>query len=145
VIETKSVAPLILVSQFVAFALDRKHTVTGMKIRSIQPNQFGPPQPEPKRSPTIAASRTPAPRIPPSIQPVSLREHNFFGTCTNSKCLCYNSVTGQGQLLWVGVCLHNGFGRRFSLVSMVSIKLGIRFYGVETGDAGESIESEESH
>jgi hypothetical protein len=64
VIETKSVAPLILVSQFVAFALNRKHTVTGMKIRSIQPNQFGPPQPEPKRSPTIAASRTPAPRIP---------------------------------------------------------------------------------
>ena len=28
---------------------------------------------------------------------------------------------------------------------MVSINLGIRFYGVEIGDAGESIEPEESH
>ena len=37
------------------------------------------------------------------------------------------------------------FGPRFSLVSMVSINLGIRFYGVETGDAGETIEPEESH
>jgi hypothetical protein len=27
----------------------------------------------------------------------------------------------------------------------VSINLGIWFYGVETGDAGESIEPEESH
>ena len=31
------------------------------------------------------------------------------------------------------------------MVSMVSINLGIWFYGVETGDAGESIEPEESH
>ena len=52
---------------------------------------------------------------------------------------------GQGQLLWVGVCLQHDFGRWFSLVSMVSINLGIRFYGVETGDTGESIEPEESH
>ena len=59
--------------------------------------------------------------------------------------VCYNSFTGQGQLLWVGVCLLHSFGQRFSLVSMVSINLGIRFYGVETGDAGESIEPEESH
>jgi hypothetical protein len=65
-------------------------------------------------------------------------------TCTDLNSLCYNSVTGQGQLLWVGVCLHNSFGRRFSLVSMVSINLGIWFYGVEMGDAGESIEPEES-
>jgi hypothetical protein len=36
------------------------------------------------------------------------------------------------------------FGR-FSLVSMVSINLGIRFYEVEAGDTGESIEPEESH
>jgi len=54
-------------------------------------------------------------------------------------------VTGQGQLLWVGVSLRHLFGRRFSLVSMVSINLGIWFYGVETGDTGESIEPEESH
>jgi len=53
--------------------------------------------------------------------------------------------TGQGQLLWVGVCLRHTFGRRFSLVSMVSINLGIWFYEVETGDTGESIEPEESH
>ena len=65
-------------------------------------------------------------------------------TCTDLNSLCYNSVTGQGQLLWVGVCLHNSFGRRFSLVSMVSINLGIWFYGVEMGDAGETIEPEES-
>ena len=31
------------------------------------------------------------------------------------------------------------------MVSMVSINLGIRFYEVEPGDAGESIEPEESH
>ena len=37
------------------------------------------------------------------------------------------------------------FWTAFSLVSMVSINLGIWFYGVETGDAGESIEPEESH
>jgi len=37
------------------------------------------------------------------------------------------------------------FWTAFSLVSMVSINLGIRFYGVETGDTGESIEPEESH
>jgi len=36
------------------------------------------------------------------------------------------------------------FGRWFSLVSMVSINLGIWFYGVEMGDAGETIEPEES-
>ena len=34
--------------------------------------------------------------------------------------------------------------KRFSVVSMVSINLGIWFYGVETGDTGESIEPEES-
>jgi hypothetical protein len=64
--------------------------------------------------------------------------------CTDLNSLCYNSVSGQGQLLWVGVCLHNSFGRRFSLVSMVSINLGIWFYQVEMGDAGETIEPEES-
>ena len=36
------------------------------------------------------------------------------------------------------------FGPRFSLVSMVSINLGIWFYGVGINDAGESIEPEES-
>jgi hypothetical protein len=37
------------------------------------------------------------------------------------------------------------FWTGFNLVSMVSINLGIRFYEVETGDTGESIEPEESH
>jgi len=68
----------------------------------------------------------------------------WVGICTDLNSLCYNSVTGQGQLLWVGVCLRNSFGRRFSLVSMVSINLGIWFYGVEMGDVGETIEPEES-
>jgi hypothetical protein len=70
--------------------------------------------------------------------------HIPYGTCTDLNFLCYNSFTGQGQLLWVGVCLQHSFGRQFSLVSMVSINLGIWFYGVETGDTGESIEPEES-
>jgi hypothetical protein len=65
--------------------------------------------------------------------------------CTDLNFLCYNSFTGQGQLLWVRVACSTVFGQRFSLVSMVSINLGIRFYGVEIGDAGESIEPEESH
>jgi hypothetical protein len=64
---------------------------------------------------------------------------------TDQSLLCYNSFTEQGQLLWVGVCLWHSFGYRFSVVSMVSINLGIRFYEVETDDAGESIEPEESH
>jgi hypothetical protein len=64
-------------------------------------------------------------------------------TCTDLNSVCYNSFSGQGQLLWVGVCLQQDFGR-IILVSMVSFNLGIRFYGVETGDAGESIEPEES-
>jgi hypothetical protein len=67
-----------------------------------------------------------------------------LGNCTDLNSLCYNSFTGQGQLLWVGVCLQHSFGRQFSLVSMVSINLGIWFYGVETGDTGESIEPGES-
>ena len=65
--------------------------------------------------------------------------------CTDLNFLCYDSFTRQGQLLWVGICLKDNFGWRFSLASMVSINLGIWFYGVETGDAGESIEPEESH
>jgi len=64
--------------------------------------------------------------------------------CTDLNFLCYDSFTGQGQLLWVGICLKDNFGRRFSLVSMVSINLGIWFYGVEMSDASEMIEREES-
>jgi hypothetical protein len=64
-------------------------------------------------------------------------------TCTDLNSLCYNSFSGQGQLLWVGVCLQHSFGRRFDLVSMVSINLGIWFYRVEQGEAGETIEHEE--
>jgi hypothetical protein len=65
-----------------------------------------------------------------------------LGNCTDLNSLCYNSFTGQGQLLWVGLACITVFGNRLSIVS---INLGIRFYGVETGDAGESIEPEESH
>ncbi len=74
------------------------------------------------------------------------RQADHFGSepVTDLNCLCYNSFTGQGPLLWVGVCLQHTFGRRFSLVSMVSIKLGIWFYEVEAGDTGETIEPEES-
>jgi hypothetical protein len=79
------------------------------------------------------------PRKCSSISPHSYR------ICTDLNWLCYNSFSGQGQLLWVGVACSTVFGQRFSLVSMVSINLGIWFYEVETGDAGESIEPEESH
>ena len=82
-----------------------------------------------------------AARVP---SPVAETPSNL-GNCTDLNSLCYNSFTGQGQLLWVRVACSTVFGQRFDLVSMVSINLGIRFYGVETGDAGESIEPEESH
>jgi hypothetical protein len=57
--------------------------------------------------------------------------------------LCYNSFTGQGQLpglVFACSTVLDGF----SLVSMVSVNLRIWFYGVEKGDAGETIEREES-
>jgi hypothetical protein len=75
----------------------------------------------------------------------SQNPHSHSGQClTDQSTLCYNSLTGQGQLLWVGVCLHHSLGRRFNLVSMVSINLRIWFDGVEQSDAGETIEREES-
>ena len=58
--------------------------------------------------------------------------------------LWYDSFTEQGQLLWVGICLKDNFEWRFSLVSMVSNNLGIRFYGAEMSDPVETIEREES-
>jgi hypothetical protein len=79
-----------------------------------------------------------------SVPSPAAETRSNLGNCTDLNSLCYNSFSGQGQLLWAGVCLQHGFGR-FSLVSMVSINLGIWFCGVETGDAGESIEPEESH
>jgi hypothetical protein len=54
-------------------------------------------------------------------------------TYTDLNCLCYNSFTGQGQLLWVGVACRMG-GRPLRLVS---INLGIWFYEVETSDTGD--------
>jgi hypothetical protein len=59
-------------------------------------------------------------------------EPGLVGAYTNSNFLCYNSFTGRGQLLWVRVACGTVFGEPFNLVSMVSINLGIRFYGVET-------------
>jgi hypothetical protein len=53
-------------------------------------------------------------------------------------------LTGQGQLLWVGVCLHHSLDGGLIFVSMVSINLRVWFDGVEQGDAGETIEREES-
>jgi hypothetical protein len=44
------------------------------------------------------------PRMPLDNELFPLRERGVVGTCTNSNFLCYNSFTGQGQLLWVGVC-----------------------------------------
>jgi hypothetical protein len=69
----------------------------------------------------------------------------LVGAYTNSNFLCYNSFHGAGTAALGSCCLQHSFGEPFSMVSMVSINLGIWFYGVETGDAGESIEPEESH
>lgn len=55
------------------------------------------------------------------------------GIETNVSLLCYNSITEQGQMFWVTV---RQFARRevrqswFRLVSMVSIKPGIRVYAM---------------
>jgi hypothetical protein len=35
---------------------------------------------------------------------LEISEHGC-NSCTDLNFLCYNSFTGQGQLLWVGVCL----------------------------------------
>jgi hypothetical protein len=54
-------------------------------------------------------------------------------------------IDGAGTAA-LGWCLPaSQFWTGFNLVSMVSINLGNRFYGVETDDTGESIEPEESH
>jgi hypothetical protein len=67
----------------------------------------------------------------------------FGSSLTDQSTLCYNSFKGQGQLLLVGVWLQHSFGP-VSLVSMVSVNLRIWFYGVEEGDAGQTMEREES-
>jgi hypothetical protein len=54
-----------------------------------------------------------------------------------------HSMHGAGTAA-PGCCLPSGQSWT-AVVSMVSINLGIWFYGVETGDTGDSIESEESH
>jgi len=53
-------------------------------------------------------------------------------------------IDGAGTAA-LGWCLPaSQLGRRFNLVSMVSINLRIWFDGVEQSDAGETIEREES-
>ena len=71
-------------------------------------------------------------------------ENSGHRACTDVNSLCYNLVAGQGQLLWVGDCLQNRFWTGFSMVSMVSINLRTWFYGVEMGEAGYTVEPEES-
>jgi hypothetical protein len=64
---------------------------------------------------------------------------------TDQTMLCYNSLTGQGQLLWVGLAcspiLWTG------LASCAGCPLTSEFgsTGSKKGEAGESIEPEESH
>ena len=58
--------------------------------------------------------------------------------CTDLNSVCYNSFTEQGQLLWVGVACRVV---RFGLVSILSSGLRIWFYGLEQGDAGETVDS----
>jgi len=54
-------------------------------------------------------------------------------------------IDGAGTAALGWSCLQSNFVDRFSFVCRVSVNLRIRFYGVETGDTGESIEPEESH
>ncbi len=72
------------------------------------------------------------------------KSHSHSGQIlTDQSMLCYNFIHGAGTAL--GWCLPAAqCGRRFNLVSMVSINLRIWLYGVEMGDAGETIEHEES-
>jgi hypothetical protein len=81
-----------------------------------------------------------APRIPLDKVLFSLRERGLVRNLCQLELALLQFIHGVGQLLWVGVCLQHSFGRAFSVVSMVSINLGIWFYC----DAGESIEREES-
>ena len=53
-------------------------------------------------------------------------------------------IDGAGTAALGWCFLHHSFRRRFNLVYMVSINLIIWFDGVEQGDAGETIEREES-
>jgi hypothetical protein len=55
------------------------------------------------------------------------------------------AIARFGHYTFAKVILISGHEKAVDPVSVVSINLGIRFYGVETGDAGESIEPEESH
>jgi hypothetical protein len=89
-------------------------------------------------------------KIRPGSVTALRKKNRFSGRSTEKRTpILYGSefallqFMGQGQVLGVGVCLRNSFGRRFGLVSMVSINLRIRFYEVETGNIGESIEPEE--
>jgi MOSC domain-containing protein len=85
------------------------------------------------------------PRMPLISTGRSTGSHSHSGQIlTDQSMLCYNFIHGAGTaaLGWslpVAQC-----GRRFNLVSMVSINLRIWFYGVEMGDTGETIEREES-
>jgi hypothetical protein len=92
------------------------------------------------RVPTNRIARKTGRCFPADLTSIGLTRQVY----TERNSLCCNSFTGQGQLLWVGVGLYHSFGQRFSLVSMVSINLGIWFYGVGTGDTGETVEPEES-
>jgi len=61
-----------------------------------------------------------APRIPLDKVPFPLRERGLVGTCTNSNCLCYNSVTEHGQMLGVAIACGQ-FLAVFHTVHLLSI------------------------
>jgi hypothetical protein len=79
---------------------------------------------------------------------VATNPNYFVIRCGDSALNLYRSefallqfIDGAGTAALSSCCLQHVFGLRFSVGS---INLGIRFYGVETGDIGDSIEPEES-
>ena len=62
--------------------------------------------------------------------------------CTDVNSLCYNLVAGRDSCSGLVITCRTGFGQWF--ISMVSINLRIWFYGAEMGEAGDTVEREES-
>ena len=88
------------------------------------------------------ADHQPAPRVP--VDKVLFRLRELGRILYQLELRLLQSIHGAGTAA-LGWCLPAAqFRSWFSLVSMVSINPGIWFDGVEKGDAGETIEREES-
>ena len=64
--------------------------------------------------------------------------------CTDLNSLCYNSVSGQGQLLWVGLACTTVLDGGLAWCPWCPLTSEFGSMGLKWGDAGETIEPEES-